>query len=143
MRILIINPNISSATNARIQAIAGALIEAPDEVEVVSAPSGIELIETVEKSAATVPAVLSVVGERHKMADAIIIAAFSDPGLAEARKVASCPMFGISEAAMKTAVGVAERFAIITLGSELGDAIKTNAKIYGVAKNLTEVQILP
>ena len=118
MNLLIINPNISAATNARIRAIAGALIKAPDEVEVVSAPSGIEFIETVEQSAATVPAVLSVVRERHERADAIIIAAFSDPGLAEARKASSCPVFGISEAAMTMAVGVAERFVIITLGAE-------------------------
>ena len=143
MNLLIINPNISAATNARIRAIAGALIRAPDEVEVVSAPSGIELIETVEQSAATVPAVLSVVRERHEMADAIIIAAFSDPGLAEARKAASCPVFGISEAAMTVAVGVAERFVIITLGGDFEEAIKTNAKTYGVAENLTEVRILP
>ena len=143
MNLLIINPNISAATNARIRAIAGALIKAPDEVEVVSAPSGIEFIETVEQSVATVPAVLSVVRERHERADAIIIAAFSDPGLAEARKASSCPVFGISEAAMKMAVGVADRFVIITLGGELGEAIKTNAEIYGVAENLTEVRILP
>ena len=44
MNLLIINPNISAATNARIRAIAGALIKAPDKVEVVSAPSGIEFI---------------------------------------------------------------------------------------------------
>ena len=143
MNLLIINPNISAATNARIRAIAGALIKAPDEVEVVSAPSGIELIETVEQSVATVPAVLSVVKERHEMADAIIIAAFSDPGLAEARKAASCPVFGIAEAAMKMAAGVAERFVIITLGGDLGEAIQTNAETYGVAENLTEVRILP
>ena len=44
---------------------------------------------------------------------------------------------------MKMAVGVADRFVIITLGGELGEAIKTNAEIYGVAENLTEVRILP
>ena len=44
---------------------------------------------------------------------------------------------------MKMAVGVAGHFVIITLGGELGEAIKTNAETYGVAENLTEVQILP
>ena len=56
MRVLIVNPNTSRATNARIGAIAAPLFREPDAFEVVSAPSGIELIETVAQSNATVPA---------------------------------------------------------------------------------------
>ena len=133
MRFLIVNPNTSRATNARIGAIAAPLFREPDAFEVVSAPSGIELIETAAQSNATVPAVLSVVEQRHEGVDAIVIAAFSDPGLAQAREAASCPVFAISEAAMKTAARMADRFAIVTLGAELRDAIEANAAAYGVA----------
>ena len=127
MRLLIVNPNTSRATNGRIRAIAAPLVREPDELEVLSAPSGIELIESVAQSVATIPAVLSVVDERHAQVDAIIIAAFSDPGLSDARQAASCPVFGISESAMKTAARIADRFAIITLNAELRDAIAANA----------------
>ena len=96
MRLLIVNPNTSRATNGRIRAIAAPLVREPDELEVLSAPSGIDLIESVAQSVATIPAVLSVVDERHAQVDAIIIAAFSDPGLSDARQAASCPVFGIS-----------------------------------------------
>ena len=143
MRILIVNPNTSNATNERMWAIAAPLVGSSDLIEVVSAPSGVELIETVAQSVATVPAVFSVVEERHLEVDAIIIAAFSDPGLAEARAVAACPVFGISEAAMRTAAGMADRFAIITLGNELGEAIKANAAVYGMAERLAGVRVLP
>ena len=143
MRLLIINPNTSTATNARIRSIAESEAAATDEIEVVSAESGIELIETVEQSVATVPAVLAAVEARHHAHDAIIIAAFSDPGLATARKMATCPVYGISEAAMGVAVGIAERFAIITLGAALADAIRQNAETYGYARNLTSVRVLP
>ena len=143
MRLLIINPNTSHATNVRIRAIAAPRVRESDEIEVLSAPSGIELIESVAQSFATIPAVLSVVDERHAEVDAIVIAAFSDPGLMEARQVASCPVFGISESAMKTAAGMAGRFAIITLGSELRDAIETNAAAYGYAGQLASIRILP
>ena len=142
MRLLIVNPNTSTATNDRIRAIAEPLVSPPDEVEVVSAASGIELIETVEESAATVPAVLDIVEARHREVDAIIIAAFSDPGLVEARQIATCPVFGISEAAMKAAASAANRFAIITLGSALGEAIQRNAESYGFADRLTGIRIL-
>ena len=143
MRLLIVNPNTSHATNVRIRAVATPLVHACDDLEVLSAPSGIELIESVAQSVATVPAVLSVVEERHADVDAIVIGAFSDPGLAEARRVASCPVFGISESAMKTAAGMADRFAIITLNAELRDAIEVNAAAYGYAGQLTGVRLLP
>ena len=143
MRLLIVNPNTSRATNGRIRAIAAPLVRESDELEVLSAPSGIELIESVAQSIATIPAVLSVVDERHAQVDAIIIAAFSDPGLSDARQAASCPVFGISESAMKTAARIADRFAIVTLNAELRDAIAANAVAYGYAGQLTGVRILP
>ena len=143
MRILIVNPNTSQATNARIRAVAAPLVGECDDLEVLSAPSGIELIESVAQSMATIPAVLSVVDERHREVDAIIIAAFSDPGLSQARRTASCPVFGISESAMKTAAGMADRFAIITLNAELRAAVEANAAAYGYAGQLTGVRILP
>jgi Asp/Glu/hydantoin racemase len=90
-----------------------------------------------------VPAVLDIVEARHREVDAIIIAAFSDPGLAEAQQTATCPVFGISEAAMKAAASAANRFAIITLGSALGEAIQHNAETYGFAEQLTGIRILP
>jgi len=143
MRLLIINPNTSVATNARINAIVGPLVAVPHEVEVVSAASNIDFIETVEDSAATVPAVLALVEARHRDVDAIIIAAFSDPGLTEARRIASCPVFGISEAAMTIAARTADRFAIVTLGAALGEAIQQNAETYGFVDRLTGIKILP
>ena len=143
MRLLIINPNTSVTTNERIRAIAKQLVAPPDHVEVVSAESGVELIETVEQSTSTVPAVLAMVNARHQCVDAIIIAAFSDPGLQEAKRVASCPVLGISEAAMKTAARMADRFAIITLGTGLAKAIGNNAQAYGMAGQLVDIKILP
>ena len=143
MRILIVNPNTSRATNVRIRAVAARLVQEYDELEVLSAPSGIELIESAAQSVATIPAVLSVVEQRHAEVDAIIIAAFSDPGLSQARRAASCPVFGISESAMKTAARVADRFAIITLNAELRVAVEVNAAAYGFARQLTGVRILP
>ena len=143
MKVLIINPNINSATNERIRAIAAPMISTPDELEIVSAESGIELIETVKQSKLTIPSVLAMVKARHTDVSAIIIAAFSDPGLKKAQTMASCPVFGISEAAMKMAANKAARFSIITLGSDLGQVIKRNALSYGLANQLAAVIILP
>ena len=96
MRILIVNPNTSRATNGRIRAIAAPLVHESDELEVLSAPSGIELIESVGQSIATIPAILSMVDERHAQVDAIIIAAQGK--LVHALDLsASCSGCGVSE----------------------------------------------
>ncbi len=143
MRLLIINPNISEATNDRIRTVADLMVSAPDEVEVVSANSGIELIETVTQSKATVSPVTSLIKSRQHDFDPIIIAAFSDPGLEEARQFATCSIFGISESAMRVASQYTDRFTIITVGAALSDTIQQNAKKYGFAKNLAAIRILP
>ena len=143
MRLLIVNPNTSVATNLRIRAIAEPMVNPTDYVEVVSAGSGIELIETVEQSKATEPAVLSLIESQHHEADAIIIAAFSDPGLLIAQEIAECPVFGISQAAMSVAAESSKRFAIITVGAALRDAIQKNAENYGYGDKLASIRLLP
>ena len=143
MRLLVINPNINASTNTRMRKIAEPLLSPDDALEVVSAASGIELIETVEQSVATVPAVLAAVADRHHEVDAIIIAAFSDPGLAQARRQATCPVFGIAESAMRVAARSADRFTIVTLGAGLREAIRANAMAYGFGEQLAAIRILP
>ena len=143
MKLLIINPNTSSATNHRIEAVAKPLMVPPDSLEVVSAKSGIEFIETIEQSNQTKSAVLEEVRQNSRSVDGIIIAAFSDPGLMEAKKISSCPVIGIAEASMKIAQGFTERFAIITLGSQFSQLIRQNSLSYGAAEKLVEIKILP
>ena len=143
MKLLIINPNTSTATNHRIETIAKPLMAPSDSLEVVSAKSGVEFIETIEQSNQTKSAVLEEVSQNSQSVDGIIIAAFSDPGLMEAKKLSSCPVIGIAEASMKIAQGLTERFAIITLGSQFSQIIRQNSLSYGTAENLVEIKILP
>ena len=143
MKLLVINPNTSTATNYRIEAIAKPLMAPSDNLKVVSAKSGIEFIETIEQSNQTKSAVLEEVSQNSKSVDGIIIAAFSDPGLMEAKKLSSCPVIGIAEASMKAAQGLTERFAVITLGPQFSQLIRQNSLNYGISDNLVEIKILP
>ena len=89
------------------------------------------------------PAVVALVRSRSHAFDGAIIAAFSDPGLEQARAVSACPVIGISEAAMRVASQCADRFSIVTLGAALGEAIRRNADTYGFGRQLAAVRILP
>ena len=142
MRFLVVNPNTSETTNQRLRHAAMSLLDDNDDLEVISAPSGISLIETPKQSAETVPHVVSLIRAMSDEFDAVIIAAFSDPGLHEARDVAACPVLGISESAMQKAATHGP-FAIVTLGAELKQEITRNAELYGYSDLLAEVRILP
>ena len=143
MKLLIINPNTSASTNRRIEAVARPFMSISDTLEVVSANSGVKFIETIEQSNQTKSAVLEKIRKKSSSVDGIIIAAFSEPGLLEAKIFSVCPVVGIAEASMKIAQGLTERFAIITLGPQFSHTIQQNAVRYGTAKNLVEIKILP
>ena len=142
MRLLIINPNTSEMTNARLRTTALESLGPKDYLEVMSADSGVPLIQTPAQSAATEPAVLAAVEAKAHSFESIIIGAFSDPGLLEARTRVACPVFGICESAMRRAAGLVERFSIVTLGPALRTAIQHNATRYGFEAQLANIRIL-
>jgi Asp/Glu/hydantoin racemase len=49
-------------------------------------------------------------------ADAIVIACFSDPGISAVRAATHAPVIGIAEAAYLTALGLGQRFGIVSMG---------------------------
>ena len=59
--------------------------------------------------------VLEQVRQHQADTDAFVIACFGDTGVPAAREVATCPVVGMTEAALQTACLVAHRFVVITL----------------------------
>ena len=47
----------------------------------------------------------------------MIVACFSDPGVAALRERLPCPVIGIREAAIETALGLGARFGVIAIGT--------------------------
>jgi Asp/Glu/hydantoin racemase len=111
MRIFVLNPN---STQAVTDGIAAALVPFADAARfdcatLAEGPPGIE-------SDSDVAAVAEPVCRRIKAetADAAVIACFSDPGLAESRRAAGCPVYGISECAYREAATLG-RFGVISI----------------------------
>jgi len=142
MRILVINPNTSVAVTEII--VAEARRSAPPQVAItgVTARFGTPLIRTPEQSDTAGQAVLELVNRLASGFDAVIIAAFSDPGLAEARAVSPVPVVGIAESAMLTALMCGGRFAIVTLGPALRPLLEMAAQKLGCANRLTAIHVL-
>jgi Asp/Glu/hydantoin racemase len=126
-RILLINPNSSTATTDMMVAIAQEA--AGDDCKVIGATAARSPRMIVEPKAlaASVAEVGEIARANHEDYDGLIVAAFGDPGLAEIRATMSIPATGIAEAAMLEAVEGDRRFGIAT--TTPGLAVQMNARV--------------
>ncbi len=135
MLIKVINPNTTASMTATIGDCARAAAGPGVVVEAVSGGTGPVSIESQYDDALSVPGVLAEVaaGEAAGV-DAYVIACFGDPGLLAARELASGPVLGIAEAAMRTASYLGRGFSVVTtLQRTVGHAWDL-ADAYGVRR---------
>lgn len=76
-------------------------------------------------------------GER---ATAIIIGCFDDTALTAARKIATCPVIGIGQAAYHLAAVASARFSVVTTLEVSVPIIRANIQAYGLAGQLAKVR---
>ncbi|MBF9035292.1 hydantoin racemase [Rhodobacterales bacterium HKCCE2091] len=116
MRIIALNPNSSTEVTALMDACLAPL-RAVTRHEIVctelpDAPIGIETDDHVRDVA---PMVQGFIADTD--ADAVVVACFSDPGVALARAEAAIPVVGIAEAAYYAALQLGRRFGVVSLGA--------------------------
>lgn len=135
MRIKVVNPNTTASMTDSIGACARAVVGPGVALEVVNPPSGPASIESHLDHAASVPGILAEVaaGERDGV-DAYVIACFGDPGLMAAREVATGPVVGIAEAAMRTAAYLGRGFSVVTTLARTVGHSEDLALLYGLER---------
>ena len=143
MRILVINPNTNEDTTERIRLAGESAASDGTIIEAVTAPYGEEIIKTLDNFALAEEAVLSLLAGRASPVDATVIAAYSDPGLKQAKATNPYPVVGIGEASMREAAAVSDRFSIVTMGRPMVGYLHERAIEYGVGDKLATVRILP
>ncbi|AHH99880.1 aspartate/glutamate racemase family protein [Kutzneria albida] len=115
MRITVINPNTSQhmtdliGQSARGVALPGTVIDA------VCPDMGPASIESHYDEALSVPGLLARIESAERAgAEGHVIACFGDPGLDAARELATGPVVGIAEAAMRVATSLGRSFSVVT-----------------------------
>ena len=115
-QILVINPNSTEeVTNAMdaafdpLRDLTGPLITS---ITNLNGPPGIESQEHADTVAIQV---LDIVKKKETLADAFVIACFSDPGIYSTREFTSKPVFGIAESGILSALSLGNRFGIIAI----------------------------
>ncbi|WP_068115837.1 aspartate/glutamate racemase family protein [Tropicimonas marinistellae] len=109
--IVVINPNSSTTVT---QVIRDTVAPLGPRFHCVDIPDGPTTIVTQDDVDSASPRVAALAAAQSEPA-AIVIACFSDPGLAETRARLNCPVVGIQEASVAAALALAPKFGIIAL----------------------------
>ena len=128
MRIVVLNPNSTEAVTEGIAAALGPLGFEGGPVfacaTLAEGPPGIESDAHVQAVAAPIA---RFVASREEAADAFVIACFSDPGLAEARRATRRPVLGMAACGVLTAIALGSRFGVVSI---LEQAIPRHLRYY-------------
>lgn len=119
MRLLIINPNISQSVTDLIEVEARRTAAAQTQIQMATAASGVAYIETRFEALLGAHAASVIAGERLGSYDAVLVAAFGDPGLLALKEVLDVPVVGMTEAALMTAAQLGQRISIIAISRRI------------------------
>ena len=142
MHLLLINPNISDSVSELILAEAQRTASANTQIEVLTAPFGVAYIETRFEALIGAYAAAQMAAEHHERFDAVIVAAFGDPGLGGLREALPCPVTGLTEAALASACLLGGRFSIVAISQRIRAWYRETVQHYGLEGRLASIRAL-
>lgn len=142
MRLLLINPNISESVSELIRSEAQRSAGPGTEIEVLTAPFGVAYIETRFESLLGAYATAQLAAEHHARYDAVVVAAFGDPGLAGLREVLPVPVTGLTEAALASAHLLGHRISVIAISQRIQAWYREVITAYGFGSRLASIRAL-
>ena len=140
MKLLLINPNTSQSVSDLIRAEAERTVATDTQVEVLTAPFGVAYIETRFEALIGAYAAAEMAAEHHERFDAVIVAAFGDPGLAGLREALPCPVTGLTEAALASACLLGQRFSIVAISQRIRAWYRETVEHYGLQSRLASIR---
>lgn len=140
MRLLLINPNISDSVSELIRAEALRSAAPGTEIEVLTAPFGVAYIETRFEALIGAFATAQLAAEHHERYDAVIVAAFGDPGVRGLREALQIPVIGLTEAALASACLLGQRFSIVAISQRIRSWYLETVQAYGLEGRLASIR---
>jgi allantoin racemase len=142
MRILLVNPNISDSVSDLIRSEARRSASPGTEIEVLTAPFGVAYIETRFEAIVGAYATAQVAAEHCGDFDAVVVAAFGDPGLGGLRELLPVPVTGMTEAALASAHLLGHRISIIAITPRIASWYREVVEGYGFRDRLASIRAL-
>lgn len=133
MKILVVNPNSTVSMTEKIAQSARDF--AGPGVEIISrtatgSPASIE--GHYDEAMSVGPLLREVIAAEKEGVDGIVVACFDDPGIGACREIATGPVMGICEAAMKAATILGTSFSVVTTLPRSVPVIEELSRRYGV-----------
>lgn len=119
MRLLVVNPNISESVSRLIAEEARRAASPGTEITMATAPYGVAYVETRFEAQIAAQAVAELVAERRHAHDAVVVAAFGDPGVPGLKEALDIPVVGMTEAALMSACLLGQRFSIVAISRRI------------------------
>ncbi|MBL8384569.1 MAG: aspartate/glutamate racemase family protein [Burkholderiales bacterium] len=142
MRLLVINPNISESVTDLIRAEAERAAAPGTALTVLTAPFGVAYIETRFEAMVGAYATAQLAAEHVDGHDAVIVAAFGDPGLAALRELLPVPVLGMSESALASACLLGHRFGIVAISRRITAWYRETVESHGLIGRLAGIRHL-
>lgn len=115
--VLVVNPNSNPAVTAGLDAaLAPFRLPGGPRIECLTLEEGPFGIESAVDAASVVTPLVRLV-EARPDAGAIVIACYSDPGLEACRATAACPVLGIQEAGVLTAMSLGDLYGVVAISA--------------------------
>ncbi|GAB3648851.1 aspartate/glutamate racemase family protein [Ramlibacter alkalitolerans] len=141
-RVLLINPNISDSVSDLIRAEARRSASPGTQVDVLTAPFGVAYIETRFEALLGAHATAQLAAQHCAAYDAVVVAAFGDPGLPGLRELLPVPVTGMTEAALATAHLLGHRISIIAISQRIQAWYREVVEGYGFGGRLASIRAL-
>ena len=132
MKILLYNPNTSESITDTLYDTAKLVVSEGTTLVPMTAKKGFPYISTKVEAQITGTLVLEKIAEIHSQYDAIIIAAFGDPGLIPAKTLFNLPIIGLGEAAMLSACLFGKKFSIISFTNAMASWYEESVEVLGL-----------
>lgn len=142
MKILVLNPNTSTGVTDKIAAVARGAASAGTELEFVTAPYGVPYIATRTEAMIGGQVALEIIAAREAEFDAVILAAFGDPGLAALREMFTIPVIGLAEASMLMACPLGRNFSIVSFSTHLQAWYRECVEWHKMENRLASIRML-
>lgn len=139
--ILLINPNTSARSTEMMLAVARLVLPPGIALRGIGAARGAAMILDEAGLAESEAEVVRIGLAEHQASDAVVVAAFGNPGTGTLRAMLSIPVIGIGEAAIREAASGGRRFGIATTTPGLVRSIEEGVRRLGLAAGFTGVRV--
>jgi allantoin racemase len=140
MRLLIINPNTTTAMTDKVREAARSFLPAGTSITAVSGRFGPRYIASRATFAVASHAAIDAFAAHAPGHDHVLLACFGDPGLDALREASTVPVIGLVEASVREASPSGQRFSIVTGGALWEPMLRESLLVRGLASHLASIR---